>query len=284
MSIQNKNYLLEPDLLRGTADFDMAHAAEAAKIVGDMLVSECRSAGIDGRVIEVFEQYVVGPVDVDSTDGVSHYELGVPLRRSTKEVPISSRLWIGREGMSNWTTVVAGAFEAAELDQGYAGQAYDIAYAWTIAHELGHGLSDAWAFLHRRSSPNSEWWVYPQLSGTVLAADPTERWATHESDALTIENERQAEGVAMLILPKLLTQISLGSDDAERLTIEIHSALHPRAELVRSSLARTDQQTSMLAVNKDIEGAPKNVNVVGYANPVSAEQLRTRFALEPIPA
>ena len=128
---------------------------------------------------------------------------------------------------------------------------------WIIAHELGHGFQVAHGLAHK-SVVETGFMTglphYPNLSKDLLDSNPELAMSEDVYDAQTIESERQAEGLANVVLVDALLAMGLSSEEA--LSAVENAGQEPRDNALKDPTPHK----------------------IGYANPLSEAELLDRFA------
>lgn len=146
----------------------------------------------------------------------------------------------------------------------------DLAVDWALAHEFGHGVQAAYGLLHEENREEGVFVglsYYPRPEQVFLDANPKEACHPDPYTARVIEKERQAEGLARLMLLQSLADKGIDHQQAEAIVAKVYETWH--AELP-----------------KEIEAIPSHYYLVGEnhpaqeygrAHPLSREELLDRF-------
>ncbi len=270
------------EAIRGAAEFNEGQETALVRRVGNDVARLLEAGGLDGRLLDAFRTHIVSETEVTfdrANDGDKSYiEVALPLRMS--DSIFSSQLVIGRKSVERWAGILGTAFGQHGIQPQYPEQTYDIANVWLAVHELGHGLGTMYEWLHRVKSsyPYEERWDYPISPSDFLMAHPESALAPHPDDACRIERERQAEGIGSLYLRQVLTEIGIADERQATLVVEAARATMDERAAPARSVLRPDVSLAEANLDKNPEDRHTGI-IIGYANPLSIEELRQRFAL-----
>lgn len=268
--------------LKNSAEFTEAQATEVARVIGGEMTTMFLGIGIPSDLVGVFDRKVAKPVEVQFDNWLggelSHYEMMLPWKEEQENEDFSV-VALGRKSVSGWSEDLKGAVEAAGATLNALEDYYDLAYGWMIAHELGHGIQYAFSYTQRKPSTNAlHLWDYPRVVETFLDKHPEERAAPNPDDSSLIEAERQAEGMGRLYLKKLLEDYGLSDELIERISKGISAKFAERGADSKALLEKTSEKVGLSDVVREMDGSPKYVNALGYATPLSPDQLVDRFS------
>ncbi len=242
------------ELVHGASEFDEQQATEAVRLIGDRLATILDDQSIGS--IDTFTQKVVDPLIVQLNPDVelSGYSFAGPLSVDQPD-EVMSFMGIGGVGVRNWEAKLITALNEVGFEPKHEGQTYEMAFVWVSAHELGHGLEEAQAYEQREISPHDpNRWVYSPSSYRYVTEHPDEVVGSDAGMFPIVESERRAEAVAVIMCDVILQEAGLDSEQSAKVLNLIHESFMPADGT-----------------------APKTINALGYALPLTIEQLRERY-------
>lgn len=148
------------------------------------------------------------------------------------------------------------------------GEDQELALDWILGHELGHAVLAAYGLLHKTEYDEGLMAGMQKPANSAedyLNNHPSAAMSDDKSIAITIEKERQCEGFSRLVLENGLIKYGLDMSEAKSLADKIYE------DRAQQAPAKID------AAVED----PWLSHEVGYAHPLSFDELVERFAGQP---
>lgn len=174
-------------------------------------------------------------------------------------------------------TTVAGRAKLLEgsVPAGFEKQA---AYEWITAHELGHAMQSAFAITHPQATTEGifvgidqyqrpqESYIYKTIAKELIDLPYSEKSKAFLK-AVKLEGEREAEGFAALLLREGLVMSGVYPDHTDSIIERIYRHLQEKT-----------RDIDFASLDPDKEEDYKKIQKIGYANPLSVEELKERFS------